>query len=100
MSEQKVDAQATADNQSAQYKFTEHREVQGHNKLSAWTTPTLIALLAIACILLHLTLRYAFHVPRTAWQAPLFVTLLVGGLPLLLRLTQKLFEREFGSDHL
>jgi heavy metal translocating P-type ATPase len=83
-----------------QYKFTEHREVQGHNKLSAWTTPTLIALLAIACILLHLTLRYAFHLPRTAWQAPLLVTLLVGGLPLLLRLTQKLFEREFGSDHL
>ncbi len=93
-------AQTTADNQSAQYKFTEHREVQGHNKLSAWTTPTLIALLAIACILLHLTLRYAFHLPRTAWQAPLLVTLLVGGLPLLLRLTQKLFEREFGSDHL
>jgi len=95
-----VDAQASADNQSAQYKFTEHREVQGHSKLSAWTTPTLIALLAIACILLHLTLRYAFHLPRTAWQAPLLVTLLVGGLPLLLRLTQKLFEREFGSDHL
>lgn len=100
MSEQNVDAQASADNQSAQYKFTEHREVQGHSKLSAWTTPTLIALLAIACILLHLTLRYAFHLPRTAWQAPLLVTLLVGGLPLLLRLTQKLFEREFGSDHL
>jgi heavy metal translocating P-type ATPase len=100
MSEQNVDAQASADNQSVQYKFTEHREVQGHNKLSAWTTPTLIALLAIACILLHLTLRYAFHLPRTAWQAPLLVTLLVGGLPLLLRLTQKLFEREFGSDHL
>lgn len=95
-----MDAQASADNQSVQYKFTEHREVQGHNKLSAWTTPTLIALLAIACILLHLTLRYAFHLPRTAWQAPLLVTLLVGGLPLLLRLTQKLFEREFGSDHL
>ena len=65
-----------------------------------WTGSTLIALLAIVCILLHLILRYAFHVSRAAWQAPLILALLVGGLPLVLRLTRKLFEREFGSDHL
>lgn len=65
-----------------------------------WTTPTLIALLAIACIFLHLLLRYSFHVSQAGWRAPLILTLLVGGLPLVVRLGKKLVEREFGSDHL
>ena len=93
-------AQATTEGQSPRSKSLEPIKAQGNKKLSTWTTPTLIALLAIACISLHLLLRYAFHVSRVAWQAPLILTLLVGGLPLLLRLGQKLLEREFGSDHL
>src|SRR5262245_34641044 len=71
-----------------------------HKKPSTWTAPTLIALLALAAILLHLVLRYLSNVSRIAWQAPLIVALIVGGLPLLVRLTRKLVQREFGSDHL
>lgn len=70
------------------------------NKRPIWTAPTLIAILAIASILLHLVLRYLFHASRTAWQAPLIVALIAGGLPLLVPLTRKLLAREFGSDHL
>jgi heavy metal translocating P-type ATPase len=71
-----------------------------HKQSSTWTEPTLIALLALAAILLHLVLRYISNAPRTAWQAPLIVALIAGGLPLILRLTRKLLQREFGSDHL
>jgi heavy metal translocating P-type ATPase len=71
-----------------------------HKESSTWTAPTLIALLALAAILLHLVLRYISNAPRTAWQAPLIVALIAGGLPLILRLTRKLLQREFGSDHL
>lgn len=69
-------------------------------KPSAWTTSTLIALLALTAIFVHLGFRYLLHAPRIAWQAPLFVVLIAGGLPLVVRLTRKPFQREFGSDHL
>jgi len=71
-----------------------------HKQASKWTAPTVIALLAIASILSHLVLRYVLGVPRLAWQAPLIVALLAGGLPLLVPLTRKLLAGEFGSDHL
>lgn len=74
--------------------------VEGRKRTSIWTASTLIAILATICITAHLLLRYVFHVPRIAWQAPLILALLTGGLPVLVRLTRKLFEREFGSDHL
>jgi heavy metal translocating P-type ATPase len=73
---------------------------QVQKKPAAWTAPTLIAILALGAILLHLLLRYAFNVPRIIWQVPLVVALIGGGLPLVVRLTQKVFDREFGSDHL
>jgi len=69
-------------------------------RLSGWAAPTPIALLASATILLHLVLRYFADVPRIVWQAPLIVVLIAGGLPLVMRLTRKLVQREFGSDHL
>ncbi len=68
--------------------------------LSRLTKPNNIAFLTITGILLHLLLRFLVHSPRIAWQAPLIVVLLVGGVPLLIPLTRKLFAREFGSDHL
>jgi heavy metal translocating P-type ATPase len=68
--------------------------------LTAWTKPNNIALLTIAGTLLHLVLRYFFNSPRIAWQAPLIVVLIIGGVPLLVPLTQKLLALEFGSDHL
>src|ERR1700693_4085285 len=73
---------------------------EGHRKPSTWTTPTVIALLALASVLSHLVLRYLFNVPRIVWQAPLILALIAGGLPLLVPLTRKLLAREFGSDHL
>lgn len=57
-----------------------------------------IAILAITCILLHLALRYLFGAPSIAWLAPLYITLIVGGLPLVFSLSRKLLAREFGSD--
>jgi heavy metal translocating P-type ATPase len=65
-----------------------------------WTTSTVIALLALASVFSHLVLRYLLDVPRIAWQAPLILVLIAGGLPLLVPLTRKLVAREFGSDHL
>jgi heavy metal translocating P-type ATPase len=65
-----------------------------------WNKPKNIALVTIAGILLHLLLRYLLHSPPIAWQVPLIVVLIIGGVPLLMPLTQKLFAREFGSDHL
>lgn len=68
--------------------------------LSVWTKPNNIALLTIASILVHLFLRYLLHLSRIAWQVPLIAVLIIGGIPLLVPLTQKLFAQEFGSDHL
>lgn len=73
---------------------------EGDGKRSTWTAPTVIALLALASILSHLVFRYLLDVPRIAWQAPLILVLIAGGLPLLVPLTQRLLAREFGSDHL
>ena len=75
-------------------------QVERPRALAAWTEPNNIALLTIGGIFLHLFLRYLLNTPRIAWQVPLIVVLIIGGVPLLVPLTQKLFAREFGSDHL
>ena len=67
---------------------------------SIWTTPTVIAILAVASIVAHLLIRYVFSGSRLAWQAPLIVALAAGGAPLLVQLARKLFAAQFGSDHL
>jgi len=59
---------------------------------------TYIAAFALACVLLHLALRYVFQSAPFASDLPLVATLVVGGLPLLVGLTRKLAAREFGSD--
>src|SRR5690242_1461966 len=63
-----------------------------------WTSSTLIALLALAAVLLHLGLRYLSAAYGFASRVPLFVALIAGGLPLVVQLTRKLINREFGSD--
>ncbi len=68
--------------------------------LAVLTKPNNIAFFTIAGILLHLFLRYLLNSSRITWQAPLIAVLIIGGVPLLVPLTQKLFAREFGSDHL
>ena len=64
----------------------------------SWPKETYIAALAAAGILLHLVLRYLFPAPPTLLPIPLYITLVVGGLPLVYDLLQKLAAREFGSD--
>jgi heavy metal translocating P-type ATPase len=57
-----------------------------------------IALLASAGILVHLVLRYVARSAPAVWEFPLYATLVVGGLPLVVDLGRKLLRREFGSD--
>ena len=65
-----------------------------------WLGPRGIAILATASIAAHLVLRYLVGSSEMVWQAPIIGALLLGGLPLLMPLTQKLLAREFGADHL
>lgn len=62
------------------------------------TKETLIAGFTLVAILLHVILRYALHFPSLTFYAPLFAALLLGGVPLVLGLLQKLAKRQFGSD--
>ncbi|QJW94679.1 heavy metal translocating P-type ATPase [Frigoriglobus tundricola] len=62
-----------------------------------------IAVLAVACIAVHLVARYilADWLPTTTpavWNAPLIVALGLGGLPLLWGLLRALARGAFGSD--
>lgn len=79
--------------------------------IAAATTPTskkpvqwwqrksfVIALLAIFAIATHLLLRFIFQTTTQITNAPLLLTLLLGGIPLLFDLLRKLLKREFGSD--
>ncbi len=58
----------------------------------------IIAALSVVAIVLHLVLRFGFHLNPGAHQIPLLLTLVVGGLPSLYDLLRKLLRREFGSD--
>jgi heavy metal translocating P-type ATPase len=58
----------------------------------------LIASVAIAAIVLHLLLRFVFHASPGAYQLPLLIALVIGGVPLVFELLVKLFHRQFGSD--
>ncbi len=57
-----------------------------------------IALLTLAGIGVHLTLRYALGIPVVAYQVPLWLVLSLGGGPLVYGLGTRLLRREFGSD--
>jgi len=59
---------------------------------------TLIAGFTLVAIALHVVLRYAFLFPAFASNLPLFAALVLGGVPLVWELFQKLLRREFGSD--
>ncbi len=48
--------------------------------------------------MLYLILRFVFHTPNTISNAPLFVVLLIGGVPHVIGLLRKAIAREFGSD--
>ena len=59
---------------------------------------TVIAVVAVAAILVHLLLRFAFHTSPGAYHIPLLITLVLGGIPLVYDLLKKLLKQEFGSD--
>ena len=59
---------------------------------------TYIAALTLVAILLHVILKYALHFSALPANIPLFVALLIGGVPLVWVLLKKLYRREFGSD--
>lgn len=57
---------------------------------------TVVALIASLSILLHLALRYLWPTPGNVF--PLFLTLVIGGGPILFELIRKLLRRELGTD--
>ena len=59
---------------------------------------SIIAILAVVGITAHLVLRYGFAASPLAQNIPLYVTLVLAGLPIVFRLIQKILVREFGSD--
>ncbi len=75
-------------------------------EVSVWHSParlwqrksTVIAVVAVVCLFVFLTLRFGLRTAPAAYNIPLLVTLVLGGLPLLYDLSRKLRKREFGSD--
>jgi heavy metal translocating P-type ATPase len=59
---------------------------------------TYIAAVALAGLLVHLVLRYGFSASPAISFVPLYVVLVVGGVPLIVDLARKFWAREFGSD--
>ncbi|MFI4875395.1 MAG: heavy metal translocating P-type ATPase [Blastopirellula sp. JB062] len=57
-----------------------------------------IALLALIGIGVHLGLRFGADVSQSAYDLPLWITLSIGGLPLILELLSKVIRFDFGAD--
>ncbi|TWT76451.1 Zinc-transporting ATPase [Planctomycetes bacterium CA13] len=57
-----------------------------------------IALLAVIAIIVHLVLRFSVVPSQTVVNLPLYVALVLGGIPLVWELLVKLVRGEFGSD--
>ena len=62
------------------------------------TKETYIAGFTLVAIVLHVVLRYAAHLPALAYNPPLFLALLVGGIPMVWELLKKIAKLQFGSD--
>ncbi len=60
--------------------------------------PYVIAAIAFAGILVHLSLRWTTNLSGSALQLPLYVVLAGGGSPLVLSLVRKAILGQFGSD--
>ncbi len=61
---------------------------------------SLIAALALVGLIAHLCLRFIWQRETIIHQIPLLITLVIGGIPLLIELGKKTWRREFGSDFL
>ena len=60
---------------------------------------TLIALIAVLAILIHLILRYS-GATSPIIDIPLWIALVLGGVPMVWELASKIFKMEFGADFL
>jgi heavy metal translocating P-type ATPase len=69
----------------AESRFTQRKE-------------TYIAILAAAGIVAHLVVRYGAGLGGESSRLPLYIALILGGVPLLVDLSRRLLRREFGSD--
>jgi len=68
------------------------RATRSWNQLTAGAS-----LIAIA---LHLILKYLVHQPARVFSTPLWIAIIMGGLPLLYDLLVQLAKRQFGADFL
>jgi heavy metal translocating P-type ATPase len=59
---------------------------------------TAIAIITLLCISAYLILRFGLALPETTAQWSLWIALFVGGGPLVIELTMRLLQRQFGSD--
>ncbi|MGH9930482.1 MAG: heavy metal translocating P-type ATPase [Pyrinomonadaceae bacterium] len=71
---------------------------QASRRPSFSSLETVVALISTLAILLHLILQYLTAAPRHVSSIPLFVTLVIGGLPILFDLIRRLSRRELGTD--
>lgn len=60
----------------------------------------IVALVALLGIAVHLSLRFLIHAPLVWVNMPVQAVLLVGGTPLVLRLTRRMVRGDVGADHL
>ncbi|HKS82834.1 MAG TPA: heavy metal translocating P-type ATPase [Candidatus Acidoferrales bacterium] len=68
------------------------------HRFAKLTSDTYIAGFTLIAIAAHIAMRYGTRLPRQAALIPLYIALLVGGVPLVWGLGRKLLKREFGSD--
>jgi len=81
-------------------------QAQAPLKPPAWFSPAvlwerksaLIAALSLAGIVAYLVLHFGLQLADTPGRMPLFLILVLGGLPMLWDLGRKLLKLEFGSD--
>ena len=58
------------------------------------------AVVSLIGIILYLALRYALHISGAISEAPLWIAIATGGLPLLYELILQIWKRQFGADFL
>jgi heavy metal translocating P-type ATPase len=63
-----------------------------------FSSETIIAAIATIAILLYLILRYLAHMSLSTATIPLYITLVIGGIPILFDLARQLLRRELGTD--
>lgn len=59
---------------------------------------SIIAIMTMAAIFLHITLKFGFHFAPFFQQAPLTIAMALGGVPLLYDLAKRLWQRQLGAD--